>query len=68
MPGKHQITTFGSNIAQLTLDTEPGKNYFVQQEVTIGTSGPIVKLRVVEVKNGKQIITISKLLNKTNDK
>lgn len=35
-PGKHEITSVGENTVTLTLDTEPGRAYYVWQEVKMG--------------------------------
>lgn len=35
-PGSHKIESVAENIASLTLDTKPGKAYYVWQEVKMG--------------------------------
>ena len=35
-PGSHKIESVAENIASLSLDTEPGKAYYVWQEVKMG--------------------------------
>lgn len=35
-PGKHEITSVGENTVKLEFDTEPGKTYYVWQEIKMG--------------------------------
>ena len=51
-PGRHEITSLTENTARLVLDTEPGRNYFVWQEVKMGMWAARSQLHEVSEEEG----------------
>jgi Protein of unknown function (DUF2846) len=54
-PGQHTITSQGET-SKLTVATEPGKNYFVWQEVKMGVMSANSKLQLVSDAEGKKAV------------
>lgn len=52
-PGSHVITSKTENDATLTVDTAPGKNYFIWQEVKMGAFSARSDLHLVDEATGK---------------
>lgn len=53
-PGKHTITSKAENTDTLTLQTQPGRAYFVWQEVKMEFAAARSKLHLVDDATGKQ--------------
>jgi Protein of unknown function (DUF2846) len=54
-PGQHTITSQGET-SKLTVATEPGKNYFVWQEVKMGVMSANSKLQLVSETEGRKAV------------
>ena len=52
-PGKHTLTSKAENTEVLDVSTEPGKNYFIWQEVKLGLLFARNKLQLVDEATGK---------------
>ncbi len=66
-PGAYRISTVGEDTSVVQIETEPGKNYFVWQDVVKGTAfgGRTTinyKLQTVSEETGKKSITESRMM------
>lgn len=61
-PGEHTIVSKTENDATLTITTEPGKNYFIWQEVKMGMWVARSKLHLVDEQKGEQAVRNCKLV------
>lgn len=62
-PGAHEILAYGENISQLALRTEPGKAYFVRQDVAGGLWLPRTLLTAVDEPGGRKSIGECRLVD-----
>ncbi|MBK8338276.1 MAG: DUF2846 domain-containing protein [Sterolibacteriaceae bacterium] len=62
-PGAHEILAYGENISQLALRTEPGKAYFVRQDVAGGLWMPRTLLTAVDEPGGRKSIGECRLVD-----
>ena len=53
-PGEHRVTSHTSNPSTVNLYTEPGRNYFIWQEIKIELLKPGTQLWIVDDKRGRQ--------------
>jgi hypothetical protein len=53
-PGPHEVTSIAENTTSLKLDTLPGKNYFVWQEVKMGMWMARSQLQEVDDQTGRK--------------
>jgi len=53
-PGKHRIESLTENVATLDLETQPGKSYFVWQEVKMGLWSARSALHQVPEEQGRK--------------
>jgi hypothetical protein len=60
-PGKHKIRGHAENNSVLELDVQPGKNYFVWQEVKMGALSARNELQLVDEATGKKGVGQCKL-------
>jgi len=60
-PGKHEIESFTENVAKISLDTEPGRIYYVWQEVKMGMWAARSALHVVSEEEGQEGVKECKL-------
>lgn len=60
-PGKHTIISKTENDSTLEVNAEPGKNYFVWQEVKMGFMSARSKLQLVDEATGKAGVAECKL-------
>ncbi len=60
-PGVHRITSHAEDASVLTLDTEPGKAYYIWQEVRIGFWKPRSTLHQVDEQTGRKFLAACKL-------
>lgn len=60
--GKHTLVSKTENDSTLDVITEPGKNYFIWQEVKMGAFSARSKLQLVDEAAGKEGVTESKLV------
>lgn len=60
-PGKHRIESLTENVATLTLNTEPGKSYYVWQEVKMGLWSARSALHEVPAAQGQKGVMECKL-------
>ncbi len=60
-PGRHQISSHAEDASALTLDAEPGKSYYIWQEVRVGVWKPRSSLHRVDEQTGRQFIAACKL-------
>jgi len=63
-PGEIEITGQGQNISTITINTEPGKNYFIWQEAKIGFLKPRNLLHIVYPDRGTKGVLECKLIRK----
>lgn len=62
MPGKYNVESHAENVSSLPLSVEPGKNYFVWQEVKMGMWMARSLLQQVDDKTGRAGVMESKLV------
>lgn len=62
MPGKYTIESSTENVSSLALSVEAGKNYFVWQEVKMGTWSGKSRLQQVDENTGRAGVMESKLI------
>jgi len=62
-PGKHEIASHTENTAKIILDTKPGNNYYVWQEVKMGMWAPRSQLHEVDTEKGQKAVNECKLAN-----
>lgn len=62
-PGKHEIASHTENTAKIVLNTEPGKNYYVWQEVKMGMWAPRSQLHEVNMERGQKAVKECKMAN-----
>jgi hypothetical protein len=60
-PGLHEITSYAEDISSVKLNTEPGKVYYIWQEVKIGLWKARSLLRQVDEQTGRKWVTECKL-------
>ncbi|WP_434602590.1 hypothetical protein [Pseudomonas sp. Z4-7] len=60
--GQQTLVSSAENDSELKLSTEPGKNYFVWQEVKVGFIKARNNLQVVDDKTGRAGVSESKLI------
>ena len=65
LPGKYNVESHAENISSLPLSVEPGKNYFVWQEVKMGMWMARSLLQQVDDKTGRAGVAESKLIAST---
>jgi len=65
LPGEHTIKSVAENETSLKLITQPGKVYYVRQEVKMGMLTARSKLYQVDEQTGKEAINKCKLLTST---
>lgn len=53
-PGQHEIKSHASNVSILLLTTQPGKNYYVWQEVKMGALYARSQLQQVDEETGRK--------------
>ena len=61
-PGDHTIVSKTENDSTLTITTEPGKNYFIWQEVKMGWWTARSKLHLVTEQKGEKAVPNCKLV------
>ena len=61
-PGEHEIVSKTENDAKLTVNAVGGKNYYVWQEVKMGTFAARSKLHLVDEKQGQKAVKECKLI------
>lgn len=61
-PGRHEIASHAENVSTLTLNTEPGKTYFIWQEVKLGGWEARSLLQQVDEETGRKRVNESKLI------
>ena len=62
MPGKYNVESHAENVSSLPLSVEPGKNYFVWQEVKMGMWMARSLLQQVDDQTGRAGVMESKLV------
>jgi len=60
-PGQHKVESFTENVASLTLQTNPGKAYYVWQEVKMGMWAARSALHEVPEEQGQKGVRESKM-------
>lgn len=65
-PGKHRLVSKGETDSALEMVTQPQKNYFVWQEVKMGTWAASSKLQLVDEATGKAGVAECKLAETHN--
>lgn len=53
-PGKHEVSSLTENTSTLTVDAQPGKNYFIWQEVKMGAFSARSQLQLVDEATGRK--------------
>lgn len=61
-PGRHEIASHTENVSTLTLQTEPGRAYFIWQEVKMGMFMARSLLQQVDEETGRKAIAECQLL------
>lgn len=61
-PGPHVVTSKAENDSSVTVDTAPGQNYFLWQEVKMGFGSARSNLQLVDETKGKAGVAESKLV------
>jgi hypothetical protein len=56
-PGEHRVISKAENTTEVSFTAEPGKNYFVWQEVKMGFAAPRSALHLVEEAEGRAAVT-----------
>lgn len=64
-PGKYVVKAHAENIAELNVNTEPGRNYFIWQEMKMGLWSARAKLTQVDETTGRAGVAESKLIATT---
>lgn len=62
-PGAHEIASIGESTATLKLNTLPGRNYFVWQEMKMGMWAPRSILQEVDESTGKAGVAESRRID-----
>lgn len=62
-PGQYNLESHTENVSTLNLSAEPGKDYFVWQEVKMGLWAARSLLQQVDDKTGREGVLESKLIN-----
>ena len=62
-PGEHEIKSVAENDEVVKITTEPGKIYYIWQEVKMGIMSGRNKLSVVDEERGKKGVNASKLID-----
>jgi len=62
-PGEHEIASLTRNSVLLTIDAQPGQNYFVEQQIDTGVWVSRSRLNEVDEKIGKKAILSSRLIS-----
>lgn len=62
-PGEHEIKSIAENDEVVNLTTEPGKIYYIWQEVKMGLMSGRNKLTIVDEERGKAGVNASKLID-----
>lgn len=65
-PGKHTLVSHAESDSTLAVDTKPGKNHFVWQEVKMGALYARSKLQLVDEKTGMAGVGECKLIEMNN--
>lgn len=65
VPGKYTVESHAENVSNLSLTTEPSKNYFIWQEVKMGMWMARSLLQQVDETTGRAGVTESKLIATT---
>jgi len=60
-PGWHTVAVYAGNSANISLSTQAGQTYFIEQELDCGLSGLHVNLLQVDAVTGKQAVRASPL-------
>ena len=63
VPGQYNLESHTENVSTLNLTAEPGKDYFVWQEVKMGLWAARSQLQQVDEKTGRDGVLESKLIN-----
>ena len=64
-PGQYNLESHAENVSMLNLSAEPGKDYFVWQEVKMGLWAARSLLQQVDDKTGREGVLESKLINQS---
>lgn len=56
-PGPHEVSSISENTSTVQVNTQPGKAYFIWQEMKIGWVSPRSELHVVEKETASPCIT-----------
>lgn len=64
-PGQYNLESHTENVSMLNLSAEPGKDYFVWQEVKMGLWAARSLLQQVDDKTGREGVLESKLINQS---
>ena len=64
-PGQYNLESHTENVSMLNLSAEPGKDYFVWQEVKMGLWAARSLLQQVDDKTGRDGVLESKLINQS---
>lgn len=62
-PGQYNLDSHTENVSNLNLTAEPGKDYFVWQEVKMGLWAARSQLQMVDEKTGRDGVLESKLIH-----
>jgi len=61
-PGSYSLKSHAENVSELTLMIEPGRNYFVWQEIKMGMWSARTKLQEVDESTGREAIASTKMI------
>lgn len=59
-PGRHRIASYADNVDVLEIVTEPGRLYFVRQDIKLGLFHPRAELRLVDEARGRRGVLASR--------
>ena len=65
-PGKHQLQSLTENVSALWIETEPGKDYYIWQEVKMGMFSARSRLQQVDRVRGREGVMECKLIRTMN--
>ena len=59
-PGSYRLTSYASNLAEVSIEAEPGELYFIRQDVKPSLGYPRAELRVVDAERGQRGVLASR--------
>jgi len=65
-PGPHLLRSFTENVSTLAIETEPGKDYYIWQEVKMGMFSAQSKLHRVDRRRGREGVKECELIRVMN--